>query len=723
MITGTIAQFLSRQQPLATGPITIFFVVLAIILLAPVLLNRLRIPHIVGMIVAGVIVGPYGLNIIANDSSFEIFGQVGLLYLMFLAGLEIDMYHLKLNLRRGMTFGVLTFAVPMALGFWVSSQVLHLDMLTSTLLGSMFASHTLISYPIVGRYGITKSPAVLMSIVGTIFAVVGALIVLAISVNIYQIGEFRLSELGKLGLRVAVYCGGVILVYPRVTRWFMKRYSDAVTQYVFILAMVLLSAWIASSIQLEGVLGAFLAGLVLNRFVPSASPLMSRIEFVGNAIFIPYFLIGVGMMINLHVIANRGTLIVAGIMLGVALVSKWMPAWVAALIYRMPGAARRVMFGLTTAHTAVALAVVTIGYNMTRPDGSRMLDATVLNATVLVILITCAIAPIVTTSAASKLKMLMLDDAADETNDPRRHASNVLIPVTNPITAQSLVDLAILMSDMKGRGRGANNFYALHVRNDNTHQSRAIGRNSLNLAREAAVAVDVDITPIERFDINTVTGVLNVIEERDIDALVMGMHRKTTVIDSFLGPKIEQLLTATSRMLVLMRCYIPVNTVARIIVTVPQNAQYESGFGRWVRAIGSLGQQLGCRVTFCGHPDVHGLIAGVLKRGQFAVRAEYKEMRDHDDFVLLSREVGEDDLFVWVSARPNTVSYSPDMAELPSFMQRYYANNNLLVVYPEQMEADMQMQSFADPLAVDLGMAPSPIWSKLRQWLYRRRRR
>ncbi len=618
-------------SPLVTNPVLIFFIVLVIILFAPLILNRFKIPHIIGMIVAGIVVGPYGFNVLARDTSFEIFGQVGLLYLMFLAGIEIDMYHLKLNLRRGMVFGILTFVIPMVLGTIASVELLHMDWVTSVLLASMYASHTLISYPVVARFGITKSPAVLIAIVGTIIAVIGALLVLAAAVNIHQTGEFSLTDLLRLLIELSIYCVVILYLYPRITRWFFKNFSDRVTQYIYVMAMVFLAAWFAQIIELEAVLGAFFAGLVMNRYVPNTSPLMGRIEFVGNAVFIPYFLIGVGMMINVKVITNINTIFVALNMIAVAIVSKWISAWIAQKIYRMEPVDRKIMFGLTTAHTAVALAVVTIGYNMVMPDGHRMMDETILNGTVLMILVTCAIAPMVTSPAAAKIKIKMLEEATEEKTPRKQKVINTLIPVANPITAQSLVDLALMMRNATGRS----NIYALHVRNDNTTGSRAVGRNSLDLAEQAASSVDTKLTTIERYDLNTVAGVLNTIEERDITEVILGMHRKSTVIDSFFGSKIDQLLKSTNRMMIITRCFIPLNTVMRIVVSVPPKAQYETGFRRWVMCIGNLGREIGCKVIFCCHPEVKPLIRGVLHKERYTIRDEYRDVEEWDDFVLL----------------------------------------------------------------------------------------
>ncbi|MBD5229781.1 MAG: cation:proton antiporter [Bacteroidales bacterium] len=688
---------------LVSNPVAIFLIVLVIILMAPLILNKLKIPHIIGMIVAGVVVGPFGFNILADDSSFEIFGEVGLLYLMFLAGIEIDMYHLKLNLKRGLLFGALTFIIPMVMGAVASVYLLKTDWLTATLMASMYASHTLISYPVAARFGITKSPSVLISIVGTIIAVIGALLVLGVAVNIHKDGHFEGVSLAWLLCKLVLYCAAVLYAYPRLTRYFFKNYSDNVTQYVFVLAMVLLSALVSKLIGLEAVLGAFFAGLVLNRYVPASSPLMSRIEFVGNALFIPYFLIGVGMMINVRVIGNVETLWVTAVMLVVALSSKWIAAWGAQKLYKMNGAERGIMFGLTTAHTAVALAVVTIGYNMVLPDGSRMMDETMLNGTVLVILITCAIAPIVTTRAAARVKLQMVE-GEDLQKKSTSNSSHTLIAVSNPLTAGGLVELALLTRPVKRNAMDT--LYAINVRNDNTPSSKALARSVLDLSVKAAAAAGSELTTIMRYDLNTVTGMINAIEERDINEVFIGMHRKATVIDTFLGGKTEQLLKLTNKMVVISRCYIPPNTVTRIVVYVPPKAEFETGFTRWLHTLGNLARELGCRIIFCCNDDSRRVIAGVLHRDKFTIRSEYRRVDDRDDFLLLSTHVLDDDLFVVIGARPASVSFSSDMAEMPGFMQKNFSRNNILVIYPEQFGDEMPMESFVDPMASDISSAP-----------------
>ena len=694
-------------QALVTQPVQIFLIVLAIILFAPLILNRLKIPHIIGMIAAGVIIGPYGFNILDNDSSFAIFGQVGLLYLMFLAGLEIDMYHLRLNLRKGLVFGSLTLIIPLLLGVLASVLLLRLDWTTSLLLGSMYASHTLLAYPVAARFGLSRTPAVLIAIVGTIIAVIGALLVLAATVSVREEGYFNFNAIALLMGRLAVWVAVLLYVYPRLTRYFFKKYSDKVTQYVFVLLLVFFAACSAQMIGLEPVLGAFFAGLLINRYVPMGSALMSSIEFVGNALFIPYFLISVGMMINVRVFGDTDTIVIALIMLAVALAGKWLPAFLAQKIYRMDGSSRNVMFGLTVAHTAVALAVVSVGYRL------DMFDETILNSTIAVILVTCAIAPLITSPAAARLKVRLVDEEGNGDALKRIRTNNTLIAVNNPVTAPAAVEMATLMRNLTGRHR----FYAIHVRNEQSPAARQLSQNPPDTARRSAAAADISMETLDRYDLNTVTGMLNAIQERDITEVFLGLHRRSTVIDSFFGNKTEQLLRSTNRMVILVRCFIPVNTVTRVLVWVPKDAQYETGFSRWVRAISRLTRQIGCRVIFCCPADIQPYIRGVIITENFGIRCEFRTTESWDDFIPLTNRVLDDDLFIIIGARQQSVSYSAEMADIPIFLQRNFSRNNLMMIYPEQFGEAPNIMSFVDPLAGDTGVGASPFTTRFRTFV------
>lgn len=694
-------------HPLITSPVAIFLVVLLIMLCAPMILNRLKIPHVIGLILAGVLVGPHGFNILARDMSFEVFGQVGILYLMFLAGLEIDMYHLKRNIGRGAVFGLYTFFIPLLIGAAGAYIFLGLDLLTSTLLASMFAAHTLLAYPIISRLGLSKNPAVIIAIAGTIFTVLGSLTVLAGVVGVCHDGAFSILGTLKLLAMLVIYCILTVYLFPRIARWFFKRYSDGIMQFIFVLAVVFVAAQSAVAIGIEGVFGAFMAGLVLNRYVPARSPLMSRIEFVGNAIFIPYFLIGVGMLINMGVLLKGwNTVYVATVMSVIAMGSKWLAAYAAQRTYHLKPIDRSVLYQLTNAHTAVALAVVMIGYNM------HIFGEEILNGTVIMILVTCTVSSIGTSRAATRLKVLEMSDSNVEkaARTERRKPINTLIAVGSPLTAPELVNLAVMM---RGTVSKRSSLYALHVRNDNTASSRAVSRNSLDVAEQTAASADVKLSSLERYDMNFVTGMINTIEERDITDVVIGLHRRNAVIDSFFGDKLSRLLRATNKMIVISRCFIPINTITRIVVAVPEKAEYETGFVRWVSALGNLTRDVGCRIIFCCYAATRKSIHAVLRHGEYDIRSEFRTIEAWDDFILLSNKILPDDLFVVVNARRSSVSFTSDLDTLPQFLQRYMASNNLLVLYPEQFGDESPVPTMAETLSTDVVAAPSPLWLSL----------
>lgn len=694
------AAILSRV-PLITQPVPIFLTVMAIILVTPLLLNRLKIPHVIGLIIAGIAVGPHGFALLDRDMSFEVFGQVGILYLMFLAGIEIDMYHLKKNLRKGLTFGAFTFLIPLVLGAGVAVTVLGMGLPEASLLASMFAAHTLLAYPIVARFGVTRSPAVIIAIAGTIVTVLGSLIVLAGVLGVVREGSMR-SLLSVLGYLV-VYCAGIFYIYPRLTAYFFKKYHDGIQQFIYIMVMVFLAAAVASWIGIEGVFGAFFAGLVLNRFIPSRSTLMGRLEFVGNAIFIPYFLIGVGMLIDIHVVTQGwDTLYIAAVMSAVAMFAKWLAAYVTQQVFHLTPVDRTIMYQLSNAHTAVALAVVMIGYGM------GLFGVEILNGTVVMILVTCSVSSMGTARAASKLKVQMLEQADEElTKDESSTHPRTLIAVSNPLTAPGIVDLALAMRFPDSSIPG--DFYALHVRNDNSASARSISRNSLDVAERAASSVEVSLNPIERYDLNIITGVLNTMAERDITEVIIGLHRRNTLLDSFLGDKIERLLQSTNRMVVITRCFIPLSTMNRMVVALPKNAQFETGFRRWVQAMGNLCRHIGCHIEFWCESSTRPMIRTVLAQSKIEIPMSFDSVESFDDFVVKSNSIDDDDLLVVVSSRRAAVSFDSDMDAVPEYLHRYFANANLIMIYPSQFGTEAPM-TMAETMATDITAPPSTIY-------------
>ena len=549
------------------NPVLIFFIVLVIILLAPILLNRIRVPHIIGLIIAGVIIGPNGLNLLARDSSFEIFGNVGILYLMFLAGLEIDMNDFKKSRKDGVIFGLYTFLIPMILGTVISYYTLHLNLMTSILLASMYASHTLIAYPIISRYGISRTRAVPVTIAGTIFTVLGALIILAVIAGMVR-GDLTEFFWLRLTVNIIIYSVAILYIYPRLTRWFFKNYNDNVTQFIFILALVFLASYMAQVIGLEAILGAFFAGIVLNRFIPNVSPLMNRLEFVGNALFIPYFLIGVGMLIDLRVVKNTETIIVAANMSIVATLCKWLAAWLTQKTCHMTKIDRNLIFGLSNAQAAATLAAVIIGHNI------GLFNDEILNGTIVMILVTCIISTLVTEKAARQMVVAMQNNEPP-TSKSSVQSEQILIPIANPSTIENLINLALLLKSPQRRSP----LYALHV-TDDSKTSNYRSQSILEFAGKVASSADTKLIPIARYDMNITSGIIHTMKERNITEVVLGLHHKANIVDTFFGAKIESLLKNTNKMILISKCVNPINTVTRIVIAVPRKAEYETGFAR-----------------------------------------------------------------------------------------------------------------------------------------------
>ena len=426
-----------------SDPTWVFFLVLIIILFAPMILGRLHIPHIIGMILAGVLIGEHGFHVLDRDSSFELFGKVGLYYIMFLAGLEMDMEDFKKNRTKSFVFGWLTFLIPMALGIWSSMSMLGYGFLTAVLLASMYASHTLIAYPIISRYGLSRLRSVNITIGGTAVTVTLALIILAVIGGMFKgtvdgwFWVFLVAKVAFLGFLIVFF-------FPRIGRWFFRKYDDSVMQFVFVLAMVFLGGGLMEFVGMEGILGAFLAGLVLNRLIPHVSPLMNRLEFVGNALFIPYFLIGVGMIIDVRSLFTGGeALKVAIVMTVVATLSKWLAAWITQKIYRMQSNERSMIFGLSNAQAAATLAAVLIGHEIIMENGERLLNDDVLNGTVVMILFTCVISSLVTERSARRFA---LDENVQAEEEAKKvNTEQILIPVANPETIEDLINLALVI--------------------------------------------------------------------------------------------------------------------------------------------------------------------------------------------------------------------------------------------------------------------------------------
>ena len=699
---------LSQYFPI-TDPTLIFFVVLLMILLSPIIMGRLRIPHIIGMVLAGVLVGKYGLNILGRDASFELFGRVGLFYIMFLAGLEMDMEGLKKNRNRVMVFGMLTFLIPFAMTYFMGVSLLGYLPLASLLLAAIMASNTLIAYPIVGRYGLTRHTSSTLSVGSSMMALFMALIVMASIVNSFH-GNGGILFWLLFILKFVAYCVGLIMVIPRVTRWFLRRYSDAVMQFIFILAIVFLSAALSDAVGLEGIFGAFMSGLILNRFVPKVSPLMNRIEFTGNALFIPYFLIGVGMLINVRLLfAGSKILWVVFCIVFFGTLGKAVAAYLAARIFRLSWLAGHMMFGLTSAHAAGAIAMVMVGRRLQVAPGEYLFGDEVLNGIVIMILFTCIISTVITERAAQRLRL-----QEKEGHDMMKNLDDekILIPVKYPEYSDNLVTMATLMRNPRLKRE----LVALNVVYDdvNMRHNQAEGQRLLDHLCHLASASDVPMVTQVRIAANIANGIKHAFKEFQASEILMGLHFHKEISRSFWGEFTRSLYNGLSRQIIVTRILQPLNTIRRIQVAIPSRAEFEPGFYRWLERLARMAGNLECRITFHGRKETLQLVNEFIRNRFPSVRAEYEEMEHWKELPTLGSKVREDHLFVIVTARKGTISYKTAMERLPEELNKCVKGKTIMIIFPDQYGSEMDDMTFAQPQHTEERSA----YEAVREWIH-----
>lgn len=675
-----------------TNPALIFFVVMLIILFTPIVMGKLRVPHIIGMILAGVVVGPHGLGLLEKDSSFEIFGNVGLYFIMMLAGLEMNMENFRTNKTKTFVHGILAFAIPLLIGFFLNSYILHYCMLTSILLASMYASHTLITYPTVMKFGLSEERSVTIAVGATAITDTLTLLVLAIVVGSFK-GNLTGYYWFLMVLKIAAVFFVIIYFFPRLARNFFKHYEGSVIQFIFVMALTFLGAILMELINLEGLLGAFLTGLVLNRYVPKVSRLMTNLEFVGNAVFIPYFLIGVGMLVNVRILfSGLETLKVAVIMVGVALSSKWIASWVTQRIFGLRALEREMIFGLSNAQAGATLAAVLVGYHLILPDGQRLLNDDVLNGTIILILVTCIFSS-VTTENAAKQMVLRNRDTADEkeaTDD-----ENILVPMRYPEIADSLMSLAIMMRNKKlNRGLvGINVVYE----DEDTRQNLEKGRRLLDRMTGFANSLGVMMQTQVRISNNIASGIKHAFNEFEASEIIIGLHTHKDISPKFWGDFHQNLFSGLSRQIIMARITQPLNTIRRIQVAVPSRAQYEVGFYRWLERLARVVENIECRIVYHGRQDTLALIKEYMQNRHANVRTEFVPMGHWNELPQLATSIAADHLFVVVTARKGTISYKSALDRLPEELTNHFSGNNLLIIFPDQYGDDIETITFAEP--------------------------
>lgn len=659
-----------------SNPVLVFSLVLMIILMTPIILKKFNIPSIVGLIISGVIIGPFGFQVLEKNAAVDLFSTIGLLYIMFIAGLDLDLAQFKSYRYKSFLFGFFTFIFPFAIGYPVCYYLLDFSVNASILTASMFSTHTLVSYPIVSKLGITKNQAVAITIGGTILTDTAVLLILAIVLNNHN-GDLDQAFWVRISVSLAMFIAIMFFVIPRVSKWFFQKLeSEKHSHYIYVLAVVFFAAFLSQVAGLEPIIGAFAAGLALNRLIPHSSALMNRIEFIGNALFIPFFLISVGMIVDVSVVFQGPYAIFMALVLsGVALFGKWIAALLTQLIFRYTSAQRGLIFGLSSSHAAATLAVILVGYN------NHILDINVLNGTIILILITCVASSFATERAAKKIVICMDETDLVEKLDASS-GEHLLIPYSQSKNFDKLLDFAILIKEKKS-------LFPLSilsiVPNDDESEVNIMKANQqFDNMKSQASASEANVNFIAAIDHNPVGGILRTSREIMADIILLDWFEKTGVVDFILGEKVSAILKSSEKAIFLAKITKPLISHDQIIVLVPALSEMESGFIQLFQKLSKLANELSIPMLVFCNDKTKSYIKSLLFRKRWHATVKFEMFNDWDDFLVLSRFINEKDLLVLLSSRRGAISYFTQVENIPGKIKKYYPDHNFIVCFPKQ---------------------------------------
>ena len=667
-----------------TNSVLVFAVLLVVVLLAPILLKRINVPSIIGLIVAGVIIGPYGLNLIDNNhDGVSMFSTIGLLYIMFIVGLELDLNEFIANKNKSLVFGFFTFVIPLAVGFPVMHYLLGYDFNASFLTASMFATHTLVTYPIVSRMGVAKNQAVAITVGGTILTDTAVLIILALILSNTG-GGLDFWFLLRLLVSLTVFSAIVFYLIPRIAKWlFQKVEGEKYLHFIFVLFVLFLCGFLAELGGIEPIIGAFAAGLALNRLIPHSSALMNRIEFFGNSLFIPIFLISVGMLVDLSVVFNGlTTAIIAFALTVTAIFGKWLAAFFTQVIFKYSVTQRNIIFGLSSSHAAATIAVIIVGYN------AGILDEYILNGTIILILLTCIVASLVTQKSAREIAISQENAPLSESDLGAFAQEKILVPIANPSNIGHHVELALLMKDK----RSVNSVSLLGVVPNNQEAEKNIVsfRKQLHEFVQNATAAEIDVDIITTIDHNAASGIVRTARELMTDIVILGWPGRTGVLEKLLGDKVDLIIKNVDKNMFI--CHIEQELIShkRIVVVSPPLVEREDGFNLWLQKVVKLSQELSVPILHLGHPDTQAVISSKKNNG---APFTFKPFIEWHDPLSCGDYIKDDDMIIFVSAHQGYLSHMSILDHLPTRLEERFPHHSRIVIFPKQRVVEGLLES------------------------------
>ncbi len=670
------------------NPVLVFGVILLIILLSPIILRMLKVPGIIGLILSGVLVGPYGLNLLEHNSAVDLFSTIGLLYIMFIAGLELDLGEFRANRNKSYVFGFFTFILPLAIGFPVCFYLLDYSFYASLLISSMFSTHTLVAYPIVSRMGVAKNQAVAITVGGTIITDTAVLLLLAFIMSAEK-GSIEPGFWIQMLISMVIFSVILFWFVPRITTWFFRKMeTEKYSHYIYVLAVVFLAAFLAEIAGVEPIIGAFVSGLVLNRFIPHSSVLMNRVEFIGSSLFIPFFLISVGMLVDVRVILQGPqALIIAGILTSVALLGKWLAARATGLSFGYSKSQQQLIFGLSSSHAAATIAVILVGFQ------SGLIDENILNGTIILILISCIVASVVTERASKKI-LLESDHEPDKNTVASPFSEKILLPIANFSNMENLLDFGIYIKDKK-QSQPVTIFSV--VPNDTEAESnlRKARERLQGFARHLSAAeskVEISVT----IDHNASAGIVRTVKELMASIILLGWPQTEGLIEKIAGNKIDSIVNQIDKTVFICHFSKPLVNHQRLVIAVPPLAELEQGFTIWMQKVLQLASEIGSSLLFYTNLETRRKMEENKLLKLSGRKISFIEFTSWDSILLLSGDVRNGDMLVLVSARKGSVSYLSALDHLPDKMEKQFNNLSRIIIFPQQHHVEYVNDRYKD---------------------------
>ncbi len=669
------------------NPVLVFSVILFIILLSPIMLRKLKIPAIIGLILSGVIIGPHGINLLEQNSAVKLFSTIGLLYIMFIAGLELDLKEFQRNRNKSLVFGFLTFSIPLVFGFPVCYYLLGYDFTASLLISSMFSTHTMVSYPIVSKFGISKNEAVAITVGGTILTDTTVLILLAVILS-SNTGGLTMAFWIQLVASMAVFAGIMFYIIPKITAWFFQRLeSERTSHYIFVLSVVFLSAFLAELAGVEPIIGAFVAGLSLNKLIPYSSSLMNRIEFIGNAIFIPIFLISVGMLVDISVLLNGPTAVIIAVTLSVvALIGKYLAASATSSIFRYSTDQRNLIFGLSSSHAAATLAVILVGFQ------TKIIDENALNGTILLILVTCLTATLVTENTSRRIITAEKDEPVIRDTSPNNE--HIMMPIANLSNLEILLEFALFVKNKKSKNPVT--ILSVVPNNEEAEKNLIKAKTNLQSLVRMALANDTTVNIIATIDHNIAGGIIRTSREIMSDTIMIGWPRKTGLIERFIETKTDSIISRTSKTIYICHFEIPLVNHKKMAIVCPPLGELEPGFEIWLSKLLLLSKELSLNIfCYCNRKSqeaINGHFNHHKQNGGFIFSDEF----DLPNLKILQKHVLPEDLLIYIAARRSSVSYDNCMDNIQEKLEKQFGKHSKIIIYPSTFQIDSKFSEYGD---------------------------